>query len=227
MHIVLKQQDRIIMNYSICTLILAMIVFSSCNLERCPPDEFIGTITISEKSKRLLAYEGVTGLVFENSLSEKIRLVSSAGLIDSFVSVCAYKPCNGLLIGETCQNVDMETREVTFENDSIKMYTRVFWELPNNNGMELDTSFIETIETTFRQNTDQVRTQFLSNSKGVSLDDEYLDHFSVDTLDHVTLIDSTFSDVYNKDDFMWFSEGFGLIGFVWKNKLYELKEILR
>jgi hypothetical protein len=206
---------------------MVMVVFSSCNIDRCPPDEFIGTITVSERSKRLLPYEGVTGLVFKNSHSKEIRLVSSEGLNDSYFSVCAYKPCNGLFKGETCQNVDMETREITFENDSIKLNTRVFWELPNDNGDELDTSFIETIETVVRQNTEQVRTQFLSNSKGVSLDDEYMDHFSVDTLDQVTLIDSVFSDVYNKDDLMWFSEGSGLIGFIWQNKLYELKEILR
>jgi hypothetical protein len=215
------------MKHFIFYLTIALIFFS-CITESCPPDEFIGTITMSDVSKELLPYEDVLGLVFKNNLSEEIRLNSLEGLNDSFIVNCVYKPCSIPLVDENCKNVDIESRGIVFENDSIKIIIRVFWELPNESEMELDTSFIETIETVFNLNSEQLyRTHFLSNSRGVSLGSDYLDLLSVEILDQLTLGNCTFSDVYTKDELIWFSKSLGLVGFRLGDELFVLKEVIK
>lgn len=209
-------------------LIFTLVTITGCITEDCPPDEFIGTVKMSSISKSLLPYEGVTGLVFSNEDSEEIRLLSSEGLIDSFAINCVFKPCNVPLVDATCQNVHIETRRIKFENDSIEIHSTVFWEKPNNTEDILDTSFVETIETVIRDNTgEQVRTHFLSNSREISFTSAYLNTRSVEQFDEITLIDSTFFDVYNQSDLMWYSVNAGLVGFRFGDNLYELQEILR
>lgn len=206
-------------------LIFTLFSITGCITENCPPDEFIGTVNMSNISKSLLPYEGVTGLVFSNENSEEIRLFSPEGLIDSFAINCVFKPCNVPLVDATCQNVHIETRRIKFENDSIEIHSTVFWERPNDTEVILDTSFVETIETVIRDNTGEfVRTHFLSNSRGVSLSDDYR---SVEIIDQITLIDSTFFNVYTQDDLMWYAVNTGLVGFRFGDSLYELQEVLR
>ena len=209
-------------------LIFTSFSITGCITEDCPPDEFIGTVNMSSISKSLLPYEGVTGLVFSNDNSEEIRLLSQEGLIDSFAINCVFKPCTVPLVDETCQNVHIETRRIKFNNDSIEIYSTVFWERPHNTGAILDTSFVETIETVIRDNAGEfVRTHFLSNSREVSFTSGYLNTRSVEQFDEITLIDSTFFDVYSQSDLMWYSVNKGLVGFRFGDNMYELQEILR
>jgi len=208
-------------------LFLYLLSTFSCITESCPPSEFIGTITLSSISKDLLPYEGVRGLIFENASSDEITLLSEFGLKDSSLLTCVFKPCAILLVDETCLNMEIDQRSIVFESDSFRIASRVFWTLPNDDEEQLDTNYVETIRTNISKSTDNIRTHFISNSRGVTLDSEFENAFSTQILDQVTLINRTFTEVYTKDELIWFSKGLGIVGFKLNDELYELKEIIR
>lgn len=208
-------------------LLLALLFLAACSHESWPPDEFVGTFEVSDKSKALLPYADVSGLVFRNANAETITLTST-GIVDSFVRLCIYKPCAIALVDETCQFVAQERRHILFANDSITLELHVLWERPNNDETALDTSFVESIATITVDTSGRLqRTRFLSTTRDSNVDPSFIQARLADRINQVTLIDSTFNVVYTKDNQVWYAKDRGLVGFRWNNTLYELQEVIR
>lgn len=202
-----------------------IILSSACITERCPPDVDLGAMLISEESKLFLSYENVTGLIFENEDADQIILHSEVGLIDSFWSNCVAKPCAIALVDETCETLDLEIDQIEFENDSLKLIIRLLWRDADFLDDEREENFFETIQTIFMVDDELLETSFISNPLEENLDSIFLD-LKPDTLNNYQLIDSIYPQVIAKDDFVWYVENIGIVGFRLFDSVYELKEII-
>jgi hypothetical protein len=194
---------------------------------KCPAGVKIGEAHLSDKTKSFLTYTGDEVLVFKD-IDNNILELQTTGLISKHNDFIVEVPCNHEPTSTTNNYVDMETKEIIFENDSVYLSLYLgfgsFHEVKNPS--VIDSNYVEIF--TFRlnnklNNIDNYATDLITNFRGKTLTVESEDVYtaSYNFYENKIILNKKFSNVYaDKENKVYFTKDTGIVGFSHQGIVY-------
>ncbi len=104
----------------ICSLLIGMILFSSCPGSVCPPDKKTGAITLSAETRSKIPYQGTERLTFSSQKGQQMNLQSSNGQEDTMDRLCYQTICTEPQFDgkSTCEYYEGEANRFIFTDSN-------------------------------------------------------------------------------------------------------------
>jgi len=198
----------------------------SCDSDPCPPDELVATFQFSEITKSISDYSDVSKLIFIDSLANEIEFSVEEFTEYSFTN-CLKVICHKEFVDTQCLNGEFENRLTILKNDSISIDIKAHWRDANHTTSEIYTNYAEFISfSIMKLGVDPMGGGFASNWLEADPTELRFQNNIATELPTIKLINKEYSNVFSFNNVIWFSEGYGLVGFQWDGILYELEEII-
>jgi len=210
-------------------LILIVITLFSC--KKCPDDIKLGEAFLSKTSLDFISYTGNEYLTFKNSRNETIDFAPSEFAGYKAIDQILYTTCTAAWpIKPSYNYVTIDIKNLEYHNDSIYLFaTTRFKSVDVLNPAEIDTNWVETVSGQILDQNNRNDSSFFSiitNKRGKEvLPQDILTYNNYLLHDNITILDSTFYNVYSDVNENIFINNNGIVGFVYNGELYKIDEI--
>tara|TARA_R110002126_G_scaffold291172_1_gene450676 strand:- start:4262 stop:4822 length:561 start_codon:yes stop_codon:yes gene_type:complete len=154
-------------------------------------------------------------------VNNNLVLLNTSGLNTINQRITTDAPCSQALISATYNYVEQETKELTYENNSISLNLKLlfFQKYQIENQVEIDTNFVDAIligKSNKFDNLDYGGLDLITNLRGKTLtnysNNEYKNSFIF--YNSLTIVDSLFTNVYSDiNNEIFYTKEKGIVGF--------------
>ena len=209
-------------------IIIVLVLVFSC--KRCPEGTKRADIKLSARTLLFLPNNISHTVTYKNTNNQLITFTTS-GLRSFNIEKITDVPCSQALVSATYNFVEVEMKDIVYDNDSIQLYYNlsILTGYEIENPVKIDTNFVEGInlEKYNKLNrSDLSGLTLITDLRGKTLtnDSDNLYHGQFVFHNSYTIIDSTFTDVYSDvNNRFFYNKDLGIIGFVNNGILYRYK----
>lgn len=199
-------------------IILIIIIISSC--ENCPDGIKRDDVKLSTNSLEYLPNNIYSSITYKD-VDNNLVVLNTSGLKTEIETKVTDTPCSQELASATYNYIEQETKELTYENNSISINTKLlfFEKYDVENPVEIDTNFVDAILVSkFNKldNLDLIGLDLITNLRGKTLTNYSNDEYqgSLIFYNSYTIVDSTFTNVYSDiNNGIFYNKEIGIVGF--------------